>query len=72
MSCPPWQATYSTQPTFKNCPEKVPTILANNILIWHVGVYVDFSSTKNVMGCGPKLPSCKLKHGHVTLSTNEN
>ena len=58
------------KPTFKSSSwNKSPTIPANIIHICHVGFHVDFSSSENVMRCGPKPPSCKSKaDGRVTLN----
>jgi hypothetical protein len=38
-------------------------IPANTIHTCHMGFHVDFSSIEIVMGCGPKLLSCKAKVG---------
>ena len=52
----------SSQP-WRDAPKRFPTIMASIVHTCRVGFHVDFSSTKNVMGCGPKLPSCKPKAG---------
>jgi hypothetical protein len=66
----------SHKPTLTNYPKKIPpTISANIIHTCHVGFHVVFSYTITVMGCSPKLPSCKpnlKREGPMTLSTNEN
>ena len=67
MGFPPRLTANSVKPTFKGDPKKHPTILANIIHTSHVEIHVDFSFTKNVMYCGPKPLSCKLKVG--TLDT---
>lgn len=36
-------------------PKNPPTIMANFIFACHMGVHVDFSSTKNITGYSPKL-----------------
>ena len=55
--------TYLEEPSQKNAYN-----LANIIHTCHVEFHVDFSSTRDVMGCGPKLPSCKPKLGaHNTV-----
>ena len=43
--------------------KEFPTIPANIIHTCHMGFHVDFSSSEIVMGCGPKLLSCKAKVG---------
>ena len=35
--------------------------MANITLTCHVGFHVGFLSIENVVGCSPKLPSCKSK-----------
>jgi hypothetical protein len=41
--------------------KRFPTIPTNIIHTCHVAFHVDFSSIKDVMGCGPKLPHVNLK-----------
>ena len=41
--------------------KKLPTITTNIIHTCRVGFHVAFSSTVDVMGYGPKLPSCQPK-----------
>lgn len=36
-----------------------------------MGFHVDYSSTKDVMCCGPNYPHVNLKQRHVILSANE-
>ena len=48
-------------PTFKSSPKYPPTC--------QVGSHVDFSSIANVVGCSPKLPSCKpIAGARMTLN----
>lgn len=47
--------------SLRDVPIEFPTILATIIHTCHVGFHADFSSTKIVMGCDPKLLLCKAK-----------
>lgn len=50
----PWGPLHNiAQPAFKKGTKYPRTC--------QVGFHVDFSSTANVVGCSPKLPSCKPK-----------
>lgn len=57
------QAQNSVWPTFKRCPKNLSTTPVNIKHTCHMEFHVDFPSTRKVMGCNPKLPSCKPKVG---------
>ena len=47
----------------------MPTIPTNVIHTCNVGFHVDYSSTENIMGLGPKISSYKPKvEAHDTLN----
>ena len=54
LSINPILVTHSAKSTFKSCPKKKPLNPSQYLsMLCHVGLHVDFSSTKDVMGCSP-------------------